>query len=618
MGLLVPPDPSHYEVLGVPEDAEDAQIKSAYKKLALKYHPDKQDATKQNADPELFHKLHEAYSLLMDKSRRGPYDLRLQREKLKREELEKLTREKLKREQSDPVKPGPGIERRFTREVRDGRIVEERVPLDVLLKEQAEAKRKTEQAKQKKSDGPTEPKESKESTKAKEPKERQSTPRKFEETVPPNPKSTSRSEKAFLDEELRFTEEPDSTSRKYDENGLRTKPKYSTDDRKTPSARTPMQEYYTARRKRAQDEHAHRAKARDKTRDRERQQQTEAKMNPEYLDSDSEGYDSGSPSVRHWHGTGSRPRRDHERRSSKQSPKDSNPDLNDSSSPSMRYWFAAGAAPRRDHERGSSKRQSSKVGSSNARSSEARDAPRRRYEEDYDDPSDHRWKTKIDDQSFTAEDYMGRTSGSHPTDRYSSKKQSPYDSRPERRSSRSPEARPAGRHHSSSRESSYEDVDVRYRRAYEVKPAKVQTFATTPPPSSSKSFRSPFWMPGSQHTTDSFVRRKSGSRSQLEEMAREKNPPRPYPTRGRETYSYPAPTAAEEATRNLYRSATDPTGRQVFVEERAPKHYTSKSPEARKSPQRSSTFPSKSADSPDILYRYYPTPRFTPQPQPVK
>lgn len=58
-----------YEVLGVNKDASDDEIKRAYRKLAHKYHPDKQ-----GGDEEKFKEINEAYQVLSDKSKRQQYD----------------------------------------------------------------------------------------------------------------------------------------------------------------------------------------------------------------------------------------------------------------------------------------------------------------------------------------------------------------------------------------------------------------------------------------------------------------------------------------------------------------------------------------------------------------
>lgn len=67
----------YYEVLGVSKTASEAEIKSAYKKLAIKYHPDRQngksDAEKKDAE-EKFKEAAEAYSVLSDKTKRQQYD----------------------------------------------------------------------------------------------------------------------------------------------------------------------------------------------------------------------------------------------------------------------------------------------------------------------------------------------------------------------------------------------------------------------------------------------------------------------------------------------------------------------------------------------------------------
>jgi len=66
--------PSYYEVLDVPKDADAKAIKSAYRKMALKWHPDKHPDNKQEAE-EKFREVAEAYEVLSDPERRKRYDL---------------------------------------------------------------------------------------------------------------------------------------------------------------------------------------------------------------------------------------------------------------------------------------------------------------------------------------------------------------------------------------------------------------------------------------------------------------------------------------------------------------------------------------------------------------
>lgn len=61
----------YYEVLGVSKNATDAEIKSAFRKLAKKYHP---DVSKEANAAEKFKEAQEAYSVLSDKDKRSKYD----------------------------------------------------------------------------------------------------------------------------------------------------------------------------------------------------------------------------------------------------------------------------------------------------------------------------------------------------------------------------------------------------------------------------------------------------------------------------------------------------------------------------------------------------------------
>ncbi len=63
----------YYEVLGVPKDASDDVIRKAYKKLAIKWHPDKHTDDKKAAE-EKFKEISEAYSVLSDPKKKREYD----------------------------------------------------------------------------------------------------------------------------------------------------------------------------------------------------------------------------------------------------------------------------------------------------------------------------------------------------------------------------------------------------------------------------------------------------------------------------------------------------------------------------------------------------------------
>ena len=62
----------YYEVLGVSRNATEQEIKSSYRKLALKYHPDRNPGDK--AAEEKFKEASEAYSVLADSDKRHMYD----------------------------------------------------------------------------------------------------------------------------------------------------------------------------------------------------------------------------------------------------------------------------------------------------------------------------------------------------------------------------------------------------------------------------------------------------------------------------------------------------------------------------------------------------------------
>ena len=61
----------YYEILGVSKTADEREIKKAYKRLAMKYHPDRN--REQDAETK-FKEVKEAYEVLTDDQKRAAYD----------------------------------------------------------------------------------------------------------------------------------------------------------------------------------------------------------------------------------------------------------------------------------------------------------------------------------------------------------------------------------------------------------------------------------------------------------------------------------------------------------------------------------------------------------------
>ena len=86
---------NYYEILGLDRDATDDDVRRAYRRLALQFHPDRRDAS--DAE-ERFKEINEAYQVLSDQSTRIDYDRCLEREE---QEAEQRRREAEERRQQE-------------------------------------------------------------------------------------------------------------------------------------------------------------------------------------------------------------------------------------------------------------------------------------------------------------------------------------------------------------------------------------------------------------------------------------------------------------------------------------------------------------------------------------
>ena len=72
---MLAPEHHYYEILGLGYSATDEDLRKAYRKLAAKYHPDKQrDPEKAEEAAEKFKRANRAYKVLSDPAKRQAYN----------------------------------------------------------------------------------------------------------------------------------------------------------------------------------------------------------------------------------------------------------------------------------------------------------------------------------------------------------------------------------------------------------------------------------------------------------------------------------------------------------------------------------------------------------------
>ncbi|KAF3394378.1 hypothetical protein F1880_005233 [Penicillium rolfsii] len=494
--MISPPDLDPYVVLGVSKDATVAEIRAAHRKRVLKCHPDKvQDESQRIAAQDEFQRVQQAYETLSDETRRARYDQKAKLAELKRDLLEKRRRAAESTPYSSPRGSGSG----GPREVREGRVFEERVPVDILL-----------------------------------------------------------------DEELRFTEEPRSMSRKYDDFGTRPKAK-PTDEKK--KVRTPVSSHRAAKdlRETTKAKLAEQAKQRD----RERRQQASAKYDnyDSYAESDSGSESSGS---------------DIYVRLKKPT-----------------YRSRDSREPRETRE-------------FRTRPSESMRRRGRSYEDGGEDEDDeltggYSSRYKLDSWQHLAEEHIQRSKHEGPRGSRSPPRRRGYDSpEPEMNTSRhAARSSRSTRNQSTSRNNSWEHLESPRREREEFKPPKMQSSSTSP---AYKSSIRPSLFGARATTSTGFTRpkRESSSREEpsLEKMARESVPSRPS---RRYDSGYSSPSTPEMPARG---ASPKPTARykivpdSVIIEPSKATKYRSVSPErARITPRRASTFTNFEKESPRIEVR---------------